>query len=56
MTLNMGEIEGKEEKGMTEDEMVGWHHVSMDMSLSTFWDMVKDREAWREALRGVVKS
>ena len=56
MTLNMGEIEGKEEKGMTEDEMVGWHHVSMDMSLSKFWDMVKDREAWREALRGVVKS
>ena len=40
---------------MTEDEMVGWHYVSMDMSLSKFWEMVKDREAWREALRGVVK-
>ena len=45
----------QEEKGMTEDEMVGWHHVSMDMSLSKFWEMVKDREAWWEALRGVVK-
>ena len=41
---------------MTEDDMVGWHHVSTDMSISKFWDMVKDREAWREALRGVTKS
>ena len=22
----LGKIEGKEEKGMTEDKMVGWHH------------------------------
>ena len=22
----LGKIEGREEKGMTEDEMVGWHH------------------------------
>ena len=25
-TLMLGEIEGQEEKGMTEDEMAGWHH------------------------------
>ena len=25
-TLILGKIEGKEEKGATEDEMVGWHH------------------------------
>ena len=25
-TLMMGKIEGWEEKGMTEDEMAGWHH------------------------------
>ena len=24
---------GQEEKGMTEDELVGWHHRLMDMSL-----------------------
>ena len=24
--LMLGKIEGGEEKGMTEDEMVGWHH------------------------------
>ena len=26
-----------EEKGTTEDEMVGWHHWSMDISLSKLW-------------------
>ena len=25
-TLMLGKIEGRRRKGMTEDEMVGWHH------------------------------
>ena len=25
-TMILGKIEGREEKGTTEDEMVGWHH------------------------------
>ena len=29
---------------------------SIDMSLSMLWEMVKDREAWRAAVHGVVKS
>ena len=29
---------------------------SMDMSLSKFREMVKDREPWRAAVHGVVKS
>ena len=29
---------------------------SMDMSLSRFWEMAKDREAWRAAVPAVAKS
>ena len=47
---------GQEEKGMTEDEMAGWHHRLMDVSLSELQELVMDREAWHAGIHGVEKS
>ena len=42
---------------MTEDEMVGWHHItdSTDMS-EKLRELVMDREVWHAALHGFTKS
>ena len=42
----------RREKGMTEDEMVGWHH-RLNGHAS---ELVMDRKAWRAAVCGVAKS
>ena len=51
---------GQEEKGATEDEMVGRGGTesihSMDMSLSKLQEIVKNREAWHAVVLGVIKS
>ena len=41
---------------MTENEMVGCITDSMHMNLSELQKLVMDREAWRAAVHGVIKS
>ena len=38
---------------MTEDEVAGWHHRQMDMSLSEVRELVMDREAWSATIHVV---
>ena len=54
-TLLLGKIESRGE-GATENEMVGWHHQLNGHELEQLWETVKDREAWRAAVHGVMKS
>ena len=46
----------REEKGMTEDEMVGWHHQLNGHELTKLQELEMDREAWRPTVHGVTKS
>ena len=41
---------GQEEKGTTEDEMVGWHHRLNGYEFEQTLVVVKDREAWSAAV------
>ena len=45
----------QEEKRVTEDEMVGWHHRLNGHEFEQLWEMVKDREAWCDAIHGLQK-
>ena len=49
-------IGGQEEKGMTEDKMVGWHHRFNGHEFEQALGDGEDMEAWRAAVHGVTKS
>ena len=48
----------RQQKGRAEEEMTGWHHPlnGHEFEQAPTREMVKDREAWHDAVHGVAKS
>ena len=51
-----GKIEGRRRRGWQRMRWLNGIIESMDMSLSKFWEMVKEREAWHTAVSRVTKT
>ena len=56
LDLMLGKTEGRRRRGRQRTKWLGSITDSMDMSLSKYREIVKEREAWRAAVHGATKS
>ena len=55
-TLMLGKIKGKRRRGQQRKRLLDSITNSMDMNLSKFWEIVKERGVWHAAVHAVAKT